>query len=226
MAEHVNWDYWLQEDVGNGTSILVYENDLSETDVRHPTYDLDLKKWCSKWYWKPYHAAAISFGRDPEKLKNIDGSLPIHNEKRAKHNELIGHINTVEELIQKQLPTFFPPAQYIEWAENVGVDFPEFVRRQVERVNRERESALHANPFDGEQMAYSAPTPRGNLKRVDNNLIKILLALLLETGRIKASPNDLSKKLVTQLAGLELEGDKLTPPIISKRLEQARDLLK
>src|SRR5438067_3675198 len=132
MAEHPAWDYWMCDDLGNDRIISIHEGkSLSEADIRNEEYDLDVEKWCREWYWEADEAATISFGRDPDKVKNADDSLPIvEAEDRAKHNELIGHIDTLEGLImeaQEQkllLSPFFPPAMYVEWSRRVGVSIP------------------------------------------------------------------------------------------------------
>ena len=159
MAKHPNWDYWLYEDAGNkhpkrdGLSwtderdsrlISIYEGrSLSAADIRNEEYNLDEKRWCRK-NWNASQAAEISFGRDPDKLKNADESLPISDDDdRAKHSELVDYIDQLEALITGAqanglLPTpIFLPEQYIKWAKDVGVDYPFYVEEELKIVESE-----------------------------------------------------------------------------------------
>jgi len=100
MAEHPSWGYWLYDDVGNGRFVSIYEGrSLSDADIRSEEFDLDEKKWCRE-YWDASQAAEISFGRDPDKVKNVDDSLSIvDSEDRAKHSELVHHIDNLVDRI-------------------------------------------------------------------------------------------------------------------------------
>jgi hypothetical protein len=191
MAEHPAWNYWLFDDLGNGRIVSIYEGrSLSEIDIRNEQFDLDEKRWCRE-FWSASQAAAISFGRDPDKLERADDSLSITGaQDRAKHAELIDHIDRLEQIIKSAQkmeslddPTFLPE-RYIKWANSIGVDYPHYVaeelkivesevarlkefRTRADQDNRGDQETRHSDLSDGQtdndlpECAADLPNPKG-----------------------------------------------------------------
>jgi hypothetical protein len=248
-----SWKYETIEDGGAERQISIYEGkDLEDADIRNKRYDLDATAWCRKHYfWNAEEAALISFGRDPDKVVSRDEYVPRDNEDEdfKKHLELLDHIEKRVLLIKHAqekggLPEFFPPAMYIEWGKRSGFYIPKFVHAGLEKVEREREAmsqgkrpsifpGIYLDPVemsedDSEQDAKKkGPSQQ---KKYENNLTKILLALLIKSDLIKKDPGDLSKTLAEILATkAHEEGDErlaVKDDTIKLRLKDAHELLK
>jgi len=212
MAEHPSWDYWRYDDVGNGRFVSIYEGRwLSDADIRNEEFDLDEKRWCRE-YWDASQAAAISFGRDPDKVKNADDSLSIVDaEDRAKHSELVDHIDNLEGLIRdaqikkELLPSpIFLPEQYIKWARRVGVDFPLYVENELAVVKAER--TIPKRPGDSVDLSadvdgseHQSQKGKGPQAKKENSFLKLILALWEMTDFKKKDSDS-----VDELAGIIL----------------------
>jgi hypothetical protein len=250
MTDHPDWDYWLYENLGNGKYRDIASYALNDGDIRSDKYDLDFSKWCRKYFWTAQEAALISFFRDPDKVERTDADFIFHDEVYApgdddehgkKNIELRQYITDLYDLIEdaqtkKVLPAqFFLPEMYIDWARRVGVDIPQSVSQELALVESERnQEKTPAQSGDETKSADadSAPKRKSNSqkKRLENNLTKILLAVLVESKLIDKEPTALSKKLELILENMAHEqGDKhlsLGAPTIEDRLAEARELLK
>jgi len=240
------WDYWLWEDLGDGRRLSIYHDRIfRQWDIRDEKYNLDLEKWCKKYIWTAEEAALISFMRDPDKIlrsktnfQNL--SLPegaVTDESDRDNLVLRVIITKLIKLIKKaqeggDLPVrVFRPGHYIDWAKLVGVDIPPDVEWGVERWRRleaqltERAGDTELADVKDEDIAMTSQQ-----KRVINNIKKILLAILVESGLIKRDPDLLSKTLRKTLDRLHEEHgnkelDNLKAPRIKFRLDEARALI-
>jgi hypothetical protein len=239
MTDHPRWDYWLYEKLDDGRVLPVDHDDwLPKGDVRKDKYSVDTKIWCRKHLWTAEQAALISFSRDPEKVLLDDDLIPWDDEFHEEHSRLAKDIDNLFGLIKdaqetKILPTIFHPGMYIEWAEYSGVDFPPYIKNELDAVERERSHRANVACVDmASPDSEEAPEKRGRSqqKRLENNLTKILLAILLRSGLIKEDLDKLSKDLAGILTDTKNKrGDKdfsLTAPTIKARLEETHDLLK
>jgi hypothetical protein len=247
MTDRPNWDYWLYEDLGNGNYRDIASYALNEGDIRSDKYDLDLNKWCSKYFWTAQEAALISFLRDPDKVQRTDDDFIFHDEVYApmdddndgkKNIELRQYITTVYDMIEdaqakEVLPAkFFRPEMYIDWAKRVGVDIPQSVSQSL-IVERNRGTGPPRSADDTKSVDEdSEPKRKSNSqqKRLENNLTKILLAVLVESKLIEKEPAALAKKLELILDNLAYDqADKslsLGAPTIEDRLAEAHELRK
>jgi hypothetical protein len=181
-----------------------YEDRLPDGDIRKDKYELDHKKWCSKALWTADEAALISFSRDPAKVLNDGSLLSTEDEFHPEHVQLCNHINDLALLIgeaqQNKLLTtpVFLAQRFVEWATQLGVDFPPCVRAQVEatvehdrrRLDLASEMIEHADQ-DEHAIGVShhavcrgpidaiKPKARGPAVKLDDSLKKIILAMLL-----------------------------------------------
>jgi hypothetical protein len=248
MAELPLWNYWMYETLSGETDrkISIYEGkDLAKKDVRNKDYDLDHRAWCRKYFWNAEQAALISFVRDPDKVVSRDSweqGDGYDDEDFERHNELWDQIEKLFELIKDSqktavLPEFFSPTMYIEWAKHIGFYFPDYVKRELENVERVRsKKAIEIIPG---KYVDSNEVPESNLKQVPekksaqtkiaNNDKTILLALLIESNLIKRGATELSMRLAKILRNKAFdEGDdalRLGDEAIAKRLQEARDLI-
>jgi hypothetical protein len=235
MADHPRWNYWIDENLGDGRLLPVDDDGwLPKGDIRKDTYNLDTKKWCRKHLWTAEQAALISFSRDPYKVLTDNDLIPWNDEHHEEHAALAKHINKLYRLItdaqeQRILPEIFRPGMYIEWAKHVGVDFPPYIEAELDAVERER--SRNADSAQQSDDVVSNNTERTSEKkgrsqqtRLENNLRKIILALLIKAGLTNEKPDALSRKLEDIL----LKEDTPYPKAgtIEERLTEVLDLLK
>lgn len=251
MADRPDWNYWMREWISDSTYRNVETSSayLTENDIRRDEYDLDVNKWCWKkhFFWTAQEAALISFFRDPDKVERTDDDFIFHNnvygvrgdddEDGKKNIELRQYITDLYELIldaqeKKELPRRLLRDVYIEWAELVGVDIPQPVLQALKAV--ERESQHETRPDDLRDGVVSVDTDqskkqKGNTK-YENNLLKILLALLIKSDLIEKSTGAMSNTLAEiLLTKAHDQGDdelKVGHETIKKRLDEAHELLK
>jgi hypothetical protein len=252
MDKHPNWDYW-QEEYSDG-KLIVFDRPDSERDIRHEKYDLDVTKWCDKAFWDAGDAALISFFRDPDKIAGVSRELsPLHigDDDYEEHNELMGHISNLNNLIikaqerQQLSENFFQATMYVEWAKRMGISIPRRVSDQLGFVVRERRGEIGPlNIFEaakfGRRPGYfsSEKEPefvnnknQGPAKRADNNSAKIILAILEVADLLKVDDSVLTRRIQTALEKFArqkndksfLEG--VGKQTIESRLGAAKDLL-
>ena len=254
MAKYPSPDYWMHEiieDAGADRRISIYEGkDLDSADIRNQKYDLDKRIWCrEKEFWDAEEAALISFGRDPDKVVKRDEYVPWDedDEDFKKHSELWDQIEKRRLLIKdaqekEMLPDFFPPKTYVKWAERMGFFIPGFVTNELDAIQREREAirqgkrpsifpGIYLDPVEmseDDSERVSEKKGRSQQKRFDNNLLKILAAVLIY-AKLGNKPAELSKALadILENRALELANKRLLLGVstIEERIEEALDLL-
>jgi hypothetical protein len=264
MTKFPSWDFWkfMTIDVTDRgrnfqSTVSIYDwADLVRTDIRNKKFDLDCNKWCRENFWEADEAAAISFGRDPGKIKQhlsehgYLGADEDNEEECADHEKLVEAINERQRLIEeaqaKEMLTkdFFRPGMYIDWGKRLGFQVPPEVEKWLSNVERERRgegkiSGRFAGMFiendstaiDDNPSPDKVAKPKKNLGsqqvRLDNNLRKIILALLKKTALDKANPKKLAGELEEILDELAVEhsdkGLQLSSETILERLNEARD---
>ncbi|UWU84929.1 hypothetical protein N2605_00240 [Bradyrhizobium yuanmingense] len=240
----------MYEEIAEGRFIKIERQSLYEADLRHERYDLDLARWSREWYWDAHQAASISFFRDPAISSAYDDDLyPVPEEDAAYEAHLALETaidNLREEIIEVQrrgqLPDFFPPSMYLEWAKRTGVDFPGSVWHQVKSFEAEIADRGKEDEPSQEDVSQNA-ADAGNTKalgakgREQVSLTKVILALFIRSV-VKWDGDDLElvrrrvgntnlKSLAKQLFDiLEALDQRLDQRTIEKHLMSAAALLK
>ncbi len=223
-------EMWMWEYINDNTRIVsIYEGtDLDEADIRNKHFAVDITWHRNNYFWNANDASLISYGRNPDKVVDRDKYVPsdddLDEQQFKKHNELWDAITERRLLIEDAqskgvLPDPFPPAMYIDWGKRLGFTIARFVVADLETVDSERKA------FDSKQDTKAG----SQQKRFDNNLIKVLGAILVHTKLDKKEPAALS----TALEGIlfsrasELHNKKinLSARTIEERLVEARELL-
>lgn len=120
------WNYWMWDEAGQYN--YKYDHDMSD----HPDCEfLERTAWDEEWtrrlFWTANEAAALSFGRSPDKVpwdndpfgvKVMDGK----SEFATYFCELRRQIIEAQE--KGILPKAIPALMYIQWAELSNVPFP------------------------------------------------------------------------------------------------------
>jgi hypothetical protein len=253
MAEDRDWNFWKNETISdpvlNRRVISIYEGkDLDEGDIRNENFNLNTRKWCLEIYWDAMQASFISFGRDPGKFK-ADSYSPFDesDDDYLKHLELMSMIEArYRQIVAAQNEgylnrDFFFPAVYIGWSERLKLSFPPYVKKELMFIDRERRGEVKPSKhFAGMYIEVSetpeeteqapAKTGGGQQKRLENNLTKILFAVLSKSKLVKEDVDELVKDLHTILATMaEKRADADFAPTgatIKKRILEALDLLK
>jgi hypothetical protein len=201
MTKFPSWDFWKYmiidvNDRGRDfrSTVSIYDwADIVKTDIRNKKFDLDCNKWCRENFWEADQAAAISFDRDPGKIKKhlsehgYLGADEDNEEECAAHDELVDAIQARQRLIEeaqenKVLPpgSIFRPEMFVDWGKRVGFRVPPEVEKWVNNVERERRgegkissirdtSGKVAGIFfenddaDGSEFHLSAPVNEGEL---------------------------------------------------------------
>ena len=255
MAKRLSSDFWMYEEVTEGRFIEIDRQSLYEADLRHVRYDLDLGRWSREWYWDAHQAACISFFRDPAISGAYDETLhPVPEEDDAyeAHRALEAAIDNLRaEIIEVQqrgqLPDFFPPSMYLDWAKRTGVDFPGSVWHEVKsfeseianRGKQDEPSQKEEAPDDLSKDAADAGNTKalGPKAREQVNLTKVILAFFIrsiaksdlgDVEKVKilvgsANLNGHAKQLFDILEALDHRLDQRT---IKKHLSSAAALLK
>lgn len=241
--EWPNWDYWMWDQLSDGRSLSIYhERTFDDGDIRSNKFDTDHKKWCREYFWNVEEAACLSFLRDPNKFKANNRWLVEDEPDYEEHSQLLTHLSRLHERIEDAQkknhlsPEFFSPAMYVAWAKRVGVDVPDCIRIELERVERERAppGTTLARPLDDMVTDTDDELPDEKVSSQDsrfrNNARKVILALLLLSGQVSKDTVRLSKALKSELddqAREKADGEiSVGWQTIKKRLDEARDLLK
>jgi hypothetical protein len=222
---------WMWEYIGDDPRIVsIYEGtDLDEADIRHKRFAVDISWHKNNYFWNANQAAFITFGRDPDKVVKREDYVPSDDDEKdfRRHNDLWKQIDERRLLIEDAqrngvLPEFFPPAMYIDWGKRLGFDIPRFVVSDLEIVNSERMAIDEAN-------VRNTPLGGAQQKRLENNVIKILGAVLIYAKLEKKEPAALSAGLEKVLSekAIKLADKKLNLSVktIEERLVEARELL-
>lgn len=246
MNQFPAWNYWRYDEDGNFRYDLDYKL-FEDDDLRGPNYTLESEFWCSQYFWDAEQAALISFDRDPRKVIFDQSSFPFDedscicdNDDSKADDQLRGHIESLADLIKKAqsenvLPPFFPPRMYLAWADRMGVDYPRYISDELNA--RERELAKQSDdssPLESatppEKAIQSKHKNNGPSRRLDNNLTKIILALLIEAKLTGRDLSTLAKALSDHLADeAHRHGDNTLTveyKTIAVRLEEALELRK
>jgi hypothetical protein len=249
MTDHPDWNYWTLEWISDSKYRDVATYLLSDSDIRSDRYDLDVEKWCNTkhFFWTAQEAALISFFRDPDLVERTEEDFIFHDEvyglrpdadEDAKKNiELRQYITDLYELIldaqeQKELPGRLLRDVYIEWAALVGVDIPQPVLQALKAVEREGQHETRPDDLRDGVVSVDADQSKKQkgIQKYENNLLKIILALLIKSNLIEKSTGAMSNTLAEILrTKAHDQGDEdlnLGDETIKKRLDDAHELLK
>lgn len=159
MTEFPSWNFWqfMTIDVNSRgfdfqSQVSIYDwADIGDADIRNRKFDLDYNEWCRRNFWEADQAAAISFNRDPGKIKKhlsehgYIGADENNEEECAAHDKLVDAIKARQRLIEeaqenKVLPpgSIFRLEMFIDWGKRVGFRVPPEVEKWVTNVERER----------------------------------------------------------------------------------------
>ena len=224
------WNYWMWDD--NGEYIHKYDYGMAD----HPDADfLWGTEWDQHWprrlFWTPEEAAALSFGRSPNRVAWNDEPFGVKDMDGS--SEFATHFSDLRQAIleaQKKgvLPTSIPALMYVHWAEANKIPFPPTLAEEIEvfhksitegaeqytklqdiiRDQRDEIERLKAEKVDGKIHP-----------RTGNNMLRIILAVATEKyGYPKpGSANRISDTLLHN-------GFSLDEETILKYLKQATDL--
>jgi hypothetical protein len=250
MADFPAWDYWRWELNSCGSPVVIDTGiySVNDDDFRCEDYDLDENNWCtrSNFYWTAQEAALISFGRDPDKIKEsfkerienfpfFDGVVgPEDHELRQNISAVYNAILHAQETgnLQRRILR----ERYIDWARGEGIDFPIFVSEAINAFERERE-ALHERLSQHVNGMIAEPDDElpdeevnSHDKKFRNNVRKVIVALLIHTGLASRGTKKLAEDLQAILNDkADLQKDfalKLGWQTIQDRLDEAHELLK
>ena len=232
MSEFIAWDYWRWDEHGKYRYDLDYEAPTG-LDIRFEDFDADYAEWISRFYWNAPQAAAVSFGRDPDKLPWGDH----HGDYLLESERLRKNIFDLKEIIEEDqakglLPAeFFPIEMYLQWANRKKIDYPGFLWKLLdERMTPPRQAAEIANDASDEATTEEARLKSKSLEfgkltsqqqRAENNTLKILYALIKD----RDGPS-LAKRIESELNKLAEDDPsfKVSLDTIENRLRAARDL--
>jgi hypothetical protein len=180
------WDYWMWDE--DGKYIFKYDHDMGD----HPDCDLLWETnwtldmyWTRELFWTAEEAAALSFGRSPDKVpwnddhwgvKEMEGSSEFANWFVAVREKIL------EAQKRKALPERIPAIVYVHWAAENNIPFPPALAQQV----NEFYGALEASEQRAREAENKLWTERSRVSheaeeklhsRTENNLLKIILGL-------------------------------------------------
>lgn len=234
------WDFWRRDSDEN---ILEITSD-DPRDLSSSYYDVDnFDSWTKLDSWTREQAAALTFGRDPNLIKWEDecpvevwDDLEEFDQQRRTvflvfaMTELIFKIRTAQEL--NLLPPDISPRKYAAWLRFSGIPSPSAIWNLFTpgagTLYKASDTFETCRAPDGGRIRRAS-----DQRKIENNLRKIILALLLKNpGQERLDIPDLSKTIEKRLNEIEanvgsIKGNKLTfeRQTIAKRLREVAQLL-
>lgn len=229
-----SWDFWKNDSNDDGADA---EGHAETGDLGSTLYDVAFEAWIERASWTRREASALTFGRNPDAI-NWDGDYPseiedeLISENRIRRSvflrfaigEVCDKIRSAQDL--GILPQKIAPRQFVAWSTLFRLDVPYELRNALVADHARITAAPNVSP------QFVNGSRSSDKTRLDNNLLKIILALLLmEGGRDEISISTFAHKIERRLDELqkEIRPEKgaltFESQSIVKRLKDVRALL-
>jgi hypothetical protein len=125
----------MKSDPENIDFTFRHEQDRMEFDPLFcdPLNPSDISFWCKARFWKIDEAAALLFGKDPDKVNRPDILSSHYSENSFYFTKEYFRVCTLMERAQEagQMSRTSTPGAFLTWAKRVGIPYPPELEKQV-----------------------------------------------------------------------------------------------